>query len=78
MLALPGSAYVYQGEELGLPEVIDLPDEVRQDPAFFRDAGQDGFRDGCRVPMPWTREGRSYGFGDGRQLAAAARRTGAS
>ncbi|MFD5756896.1 glycoside hydrolase family 13 protein, partial [Streptomyces sp. NPDC127044] len=40
MLALPGSAYLYQGEELGLPEVVDLPDEVRQDPAFFRSAGQ--------------------------------------
>ncbi|MEH0579719.1 glycoside hydrolase family 13 protein [Streptomyces sp. B21-108] len=65
MLALPGSAYVYQGEELGLPDVVDLPDEVRQDPAYFRGAGQDGFRDGCRVPIPWTREGTSYGFGDG-------------
>ncbi|NJP51442.1 glycoside hydrolase family 13 protein [Streptomyces sp. SBST2-5] len=65
MLALPGSAYVYQGEELGLPDVVDLPDEVRQDPAYFRGAGQDGFRDGCRVPIPWTREGSSFGFGDG-------------
>ncbi|MEU5532017.1 glycoside hydrolase family 13 protein [Streptomyces sp. NPDC020362] len=65
MLALPGSAYVYQGEELGLPDVVDLPDEVRQDPAFFRGAGQDGFRDGCRVPIPWTRAGSSYGFGSG-------------
>ncbi|KRD00746.1 MULTISPECIES: glycoside hydrolase family 13 protein [unclassified Streptomyces] len=65
MLALPGSAYVYQGEELGLPDVVDLPDEVRQDPAYFRGAGQDGFRDGCRVPIPWTREGSSYGFGAG-------------
>ncbi|MFJ9346251.1 glycoside hydrolase family 13 protein [Streptomyces sp. NPDC101237] len=65
MLALPGSAYVYQGEELGLPDVVDLPDEVRQDPAYFRGAGQDGFRDGCRVPIPWTREGSSYGFGGG-------------
>ena len=65
MLALPGSAYVYQGEELGLPDVVDLSDEVRQDPAYFRGAGQDGFRDGCRVPIPWTREGSSYGFGDG-------------
>ncbi|MFJ4627505.1 glycoside hydrolase family 13 protein [Streptomyces sp. NPDC088847] len=63
MLALPGSAYVYQGEELGLPDVVDLPDEVRQDPAYFRGAGQDGFRDGCRVPIPWTRDGSSYGFG---------------
>ena len=65
MLALPGSAYLYQGEELGLPDVVDLPDEVRQDPAFFRGAGQDGFRDGCRVPIPWTRDGSSYGFGSG-------------
>ncbi|WP_458243385.1 glycoside hydrolase family 13 protein [Streptomyces sp. MAI_2237] len=65
MLALPGSAYVYQGEELGLPDVVDLPDEVRQDPAYFRGAGQDGFRDGCRVPIPWTRNGSSYGFGSG-------------
>ncbi|ELP64192.1 glycoside hydrolase family 13 protein [Streptomyces turgidiscabies] len=65
MLALPGSAYVYQGEELGLPDVVDLSDEVRQDPAYFRGAGQDGFRDGCRVPIPWTREGSSYGFGSG-------------
>ncbi|WP_425837128.1 glycoside hydrolase family 13 protein [Streptomyces fractus] len=65
MLALPGSAYLYQGEELGLPDVTDLPDEVRQDPAYFRGAGQDGFRDGCRVPIPWTRTGPSYGFGEG-------------
>lgn len=54
MLALPGSAYLYQGEELGLEEVSDLPDELRQDPAFRRTAGQDGLRDGCRVPIPWT------------------------
>ncbi|MFJ8982815.1 glycoside hydrolase family 13 protein [Streptomyces sp. NPDC102282] len=65
MLALPGSAYVYQGEELGLPDVTDLPDEVRQDPAYFRAAGQDGYRDGCRVPIPWTTTGPSYGFGTG-------------
>jgi alpha-glucosidase len=65
MLALPGSAYVYQGEELGLPDVTDLPDEARQDPSYFRAEGQDGFRDGCRVPIPWTRVGSSYGFGDG-------------
>ncbi|GHJ38083.1 glycoside hydrolase family 13 protein [Streptomyces sp. TS71-3] len=65
MLALPGSAYLYQGEELGLPDVVDLPDEARQDPSFFRAAGQDGFRDGCRVPIPWTADGPSYGFGAG-------------
>ncbi|WP_407553473.1 glycoside hydrolase family 13 protein [Streptomyces sp. Pv4-95] len=65
MLALPGSAYVYQGEELGLPEVTDLPDEVRQDPSFFRESGQDGLRDGCRVPLPWSGETAPYGFGSG-------------
>ena len=67
MLALPGSAYVYQGEELGLPEVTELPDAARQDPSFFRDNGQDGLRDGCRVPIPWTEEkgAGSYGFGGG-------------
>ncbi|MCL2733248.1 MAG: glycoside hydrolase family 13 protein, partial [Actinomycetia bacterium] len=63
MLALPGSAYLYQGEELGLPDVTDLPDEVRQDPSFFRAAGQDGFRDGCRVPIPWSGSEPPYGFG---------------
>ncbi|QDQ10077.1 glycoside hydrolase family 13 protein [Streptomyces spectabilis] len=65
MLALPGSAYLYQGEELGLPDVTDLPDEARQDPSFHRAQGQDGFRDGCRVPLPWTKDGSSYGFGTG-------------
>ncbi|MFC1420595.1 glycoside hydrolase family 13 protein [Streptacidiphilus cavernicola] len=68
MLALPGSAYVYQGEELGLPEVLDLPDRVRQDPAFTRAKGtgaegQEGMRDGCRVPMPWSGTEAPYGFG---------------
>lgn len=63
MFALPGSAYVYQGEELGLPDVTDLPDEVRADPSFHRDNGQDGFRDGCRVPLPWGGAEAPYGFG---------------
>jgi len=63
LLALPGSAYLYQGEELGLPEVIDLPPEVRQDPAFHRATGQDGYRDGCRVPIPWSGTRAPYGFG---------------
>ncbi|MEU9007828.1 DUF3459 domain-containing protein, partial [Streptomyces sp. NPDC048551] len=57
--------YVYQGEELGLPEVTDLPDEVRQDPAFHRATGQDGLRDGCRVPIPWSGTEAPYGFGAG-------------
>ena len=62
MLGLPGSAYLYQGQELGLEEVVDLPAESRQDPAFLRTGGEEGFRDGCRVPMPWTRDGASFGF----------------
>jgi alpha-glucosidase len=65
MLALPGSAYLYQGEELGLPEVLDLPDAARQDPAFHRALGQDGYRDGCRVPLPWSGTSPPYGFGPG-------------
>ena len=64
-LALPGSAYLYQGEELGLQEVGDIPDADRQDPAFFRNPGVDVGRDGCRVPLPWTRDGQSFGFGEG-------------
>ena len=63
LLALPGSAYLYQGEELGLPEVVDLPPEARQDPAFHRATGQDGYRDGCRVPLPWSGDQAPYGFG---------------
>ncbi|MDZ8202268.1 glycoside hydrolase family 13 protein [Microbacterium sp. SSW1-59] len=62
MLALPGSAYLYQGEELGLPEVIDLPDHARQDPTWFRTNGQRYGRDGCRVPIPWTSTAPAYGF----------------
>ncbi|WP_028275246.1 glycoside hydrolase family 13 protein [Arthrobacter sp. I3] len=64
MLALPGSAYLYQGEELGLHEVVEIPDADRQDPAFFRNRGVDIGRDGCRVPLPWTPEGIAFGFGD--------------
>ncbi|GAA1677500.1 glycoside hydrolase family 13 protein [Glycomyces endophyticus] len=65
MLALPGCAYLYQGEELGLGEVATIPDEARQDPTFFRSPGVDVGRDGCRVPLPWTVEGPSFGFGAG-------------
>jgi len=62
MLALPGSAYLYQGEELGLPEVIDIPDDRRQDPTFFRTHGERYGRDGCRVPIPWEAGAPAYGF----------------
>jgi alpha-glucosidase len=63
MLALPGSAYLYQGEELGLHEVADLPHDVLQDPTWRRSGHQVKGRDGCRVPLPWTAEGSSFGFG---------------
>ncbi|WP_448808440.1 glycoside hydrolase family 13 protein [Agromyces bauzanensis] len=63
MLALPGSAYLYQGEELGLPEVADIPDAARRDPTFFRSPGVDVGRDGCRVPLPWIADAPSFGFG---------------
>ncbi|MFF7970640.1 alpha-amylase family glycosyl hydrolase [Streptomyces sp. NPDC007905] len=65
MLALPGSSYVYQGEELGLPEVADLPTEVLQDPIWEQSGHVRKGRDGCRVPLPWTTTGPSYGFGPG-------------
>jgi alpha-glucosidase len=61
-LALPGSAYIYQGEELGLEEVEDLPDAVRQDPMFFRTGGVNLGRDGCRVPIPWSGQEPPFGF----------------
>lgn len=64
-LALPGSAYIYQGEELGLPEHTTLDAEHRQDPAFFRTNGAEIGRDGCRIPLPWHSELPAYGFGPG-------------
>ncbi|WP_422745834.1 alpha-amylase family glycosyl hydrolase [Micromonospora sp. WMMD754] len=63
MLALPGSAYLYQGEELGLPEHTTLPDEARQDPTWARSGHTQRGRDGCRVPIPWEADAPSYGFG---------------
>jgi alpha-glucosidase len=63
LLGLPGSAYIYQGEELGLHEVADIADHQRQDPTFFRHFGLEVGRDGCRVPLPWTSSGESLGFG---------------
>jgi alpha-glucosidase len=60
LLALPGPVFLYEGQELGLEEV-DLPDELRQDPVFFRSGGKRKGRDGARVPIPW--EGGAPGFG---------------
>ncbi len=65
MLALPGCAYMYQGEELGLFEVAELPAEVLQDPMWARTGNKQKGRDGCRVPLPWTVEGPTFGFNDG-------------
>jgi len=62
LLALPGTAYLYQGEELGLPEVLDLPDSSRQDPIWVRSGGREPGRDGCRVPMPWASDAPAFGF----------------
>lgn len=65
MLALPGSSYLYQGEELGLPDVLDIPSDQMQDPQWFRGEGKFKSRDGCRVPLPWEKTGSSFGFGSG-------------
>lgn len=61
--ALPGSLYVYQGEELGLPEFEDLPNDLRQDPTWWQSGYTEPGRDGCRIPLPWTPDGASFGFG---------------
>lgn len=62
-LGLPGASYLYQGEELGLPEVWELPWDVLDDPVARRSEGTQKGRDGCRVPIPWTADGESFGFG---------------
>jgi alpha-glucosidase len=65
MLALPGTVYMYQGQELGLDEVFDIPSEMRQDPTFITTQGERVGRDGCRVPMPWNNDSESLGFNTG-------------
>ena len=64
ILALPGSTYLYQGEELGMHEPLNIPSDQMQDPQWFRQPGSIS-RDGCRVPMPWSASGPSFGFGPG-------------
>ncbi|MET9268925.1 glycoside hydrolase family 13 protein [Kribbella sp. NPDC003557] len=64
-LALPGGAYIYQGDELGLPEVEDLPEDVLDDPTWERSGHTVRGRDGCRVPIPWSGSEPPYGFGPG-------------
>ena len=66
LMALPGSVYIYQGEELGLPDVWDLPVEVLDDPVWQNSGYTRKGRDGCRVPIPWAIDGPSFGFGDGK------------
>src|SRR5262249_1527851 len=61
MLALPGAVFIYNGEELGLPNV-DLPDEVLQDPRWKRSGHTIRGRDGCRVPLPWHGHAPPFGF----------------
>ena len=63
LLALPGSTYLYQGEELGLGEVFDLPTNVLDDPVWENSGRTRKGRDGCRVPLPWSVAGTSFGFG---------------
>ena len=65
IMALPGCTYIYQGEELGLHEVLGIPEDQIQDPQFLRNHKVDVGRDGCRVPLPWSSSGSSFGFGDG-------------
>jgi alpha-glucosidase len=65
IMALPGCTYIYQGEELGLHEVLGIPEDQIQDPQYLRNLKVDVGRDGCRVPLPWTSSGSSFGFGDG-------------
>ena len=61
MLALPGAVFIYNGEELGLPDV-ELPDEVLQDPTWERSGHTERGRDKCRVPIPWSGDTPPFGF----------------
>ena len=70
ILALPGTVYLYQGEELGLPEVEDVPDEARQDPVWVQGTNGDPGRDGCRIPLPWAADGANSGFSPAGTTAA--------
>lgn len=60
--ALPGALYIYQGDELGLPEAEEIPEELLEDPMHFRSGGVDPGRDGCRVPLPWSGTASPFGF----------------
>src|SRR5207302_1546472 len=62
MLALPGAVFIYNGEELGLPDVLDLPEDVLQDPTWHRSGHTERGRDKCRVPIPWSGDAPPFGF----------------
>lgn len=62
-LALPGSAYIYQGDELGLPDHTNLGPAQRRDPVFARSRGAELGRDGARIPLPWKADAPHLGFG---------------
>jgi alpha-glucosidase len=62
MLALPGAVFIYNGEELGLPDVLNLPEEVLQDPTWERSGHTERGRDKCRVPIPWSGDAPPFGF----------------
>jgi alpha-glucosidase len=64
LFGLPGVSFTYEGQELGLEEV-DVPEDARQDPIFFRTRGERKGRDGCRVPIPWTTAPPAFGFTEG-------------
>ena len=74
LLALPGAAYIYNGQELGLPNVDDLPDAVLQDPIWERTGHTVRGRDGCRVPLPWSGARPPFGFSTAASSVAAAAR----
>jgi alpha-glucosidase len=67
MLALPGTVFIYNGEELGLPDVLDLPEEVLQDPTWERSGHTERGRDKSRVPMPWSGQEPPFGFSSSSQ-----------
>jgi alpha-glucosidase len=72
MLALPGGAYIYQGQEIALPEVRDLPESALQDPTWFQSNKKDRGRDGCRVPIPWTSNpAGAFGFSSDTSITSA-------
>ncbi|MGC3986790.1 MAG: alpha-glucosidase family protein [Pseudorhodoferax sp.] len=64
LLTLRGSACIYQGEELGLPE-SDVAFDALQDPYGIAMWPEFKGRDGCRTPMAWQADAPDLGFGSG-------------